>query len=77
MFPWISRAPTADVDDGAGGGTREIVDRFTGERVEGRYNGMNPQILGLVGLELKVMVTSGDEDSETLELMGDKLLCHK
>ena len=65
------------VDDGAGGGTREMVNRFRGERVNGRYNGTIPQILGLVGLELKVMVASGDEDSEILELMGDKLLGHK
>jgi len=64
------------VDDGAGGGTREQVDRFRGKMVNGEYDGTIPQILGLVGLKLKTMVASGDSDPKVLELMGDKLLGH-
>ena len=57
------------VDDGTGGGSREQVDRFRGEFVNGRFNGTIPQIYGLVGLELKVMVASGDDDPSMLELL--------
>ena len=64
------------VDDGAGGGTREQVERFRGKRVDGCFDGTVPQILGLVGLDLKVMVASGDSDPEILALMGEKLLGH-
>ena len=65
------------VDDGAGGGTREAVERFRGECVDGRYNGTLAQILALVDLHLKVMVASGDSDPEKLALLGDKTLGHK
>ena len=65
------------VDDGAGGGTREQVERFRGKLVNGCYNGTIPQILSLVGLQLKVMVASGDTDVESIELMGDKTLGHQ
>ena len=61
------------VDDGAGGGTREQVNRYRGELVDGQYNGTIPTILGLLGLKLKAMVASGDTDPEMLELMGDKV----
>ena len=64
------------VDDGAGGGTREQVERFRGELVDGFYNGTLARILALVGLKLKVMVASGDKDKEKLALMGEKLLGH-
>ena len=64
------------VDDGAGGGTRDQVERFRGNRVNGCYDGTIAQILGLVGLKLKVMVASGDEDSEAISLMGEKVLGH-
>ena len=52
------------------------VIRFRGNLVNGQYDGTLPQILGLVGLSLKVMVASGDRDPDVLELMGDKILGH-
>ena len=64
------------VDDGAGGGSREQVERFRGELVNGFYNGTLARILALVGLRLKVMVASGDTDKEALELLGEKTLGH-
>ena len=64
------------VDDGAGGGTRQQVERFRGELVNGKYTGTIAQILALVNLQLKVMVTSGDSDEDALELMGEKVLGH-
>ena len=64
------------VDDGLGGGTREQVNRFRGELVDGNYTGTIPQILGLVNLKLKVMIASGDENEEQLEILGDKVLGH-
>ena len=64
------------VDDGAGGGSKEQVARFRGEFVDGRYNGTIAQILSLVGLNLKVMVMSGDTDVERIELLGEKVLGH-
>ena len=65
------------VDDGAGGGTREMVERFRGELVDGCYNGTLARILGLVNLKLKVMVASGDKDPDIIALMGEKVLGHK
>ena len=64
------------VDDGAGGGSREQVDRFKGELVNGQYTGTIARILKLVNLKLKVMVSSGDDDEESLKLLGDKTLGH-
>jgi len=64
------------VDDGAGGGSREQVERFRGELVDGYYNGTLARILALVGLKLKVMVASGDTDKEKLDLLGEKTLGH-
>ena len=40
------------------------------------HDGTIPRILDLVGLKLKVMVASGDDDKESLELMGEKVLGH-
>ena len=60
------------VDNGAGVGNRQQVERFRGKRVDGCYNGTIPRILSLVGLNLKVMVASGDHDEDVLELMGQK-----
>ena len=60
-----------------GGGLRDEVDWFRGEYVDGNYNGTLAQILGLVGLKIKVMVASGDRDSEKFELLGDKVLGHE
>ena len=64
------------VDDGAGGGSRQQVDRFRGKMVNGKYTGTISQILQLVGLNLKVMVASGDSDREALEILGEKVLGH-
>ena len=64
------------VDDGAGGGSRAQVERFRGECIDGVYNGTIPRILSLVGLNLKVMIASGDTDEESLKLLGDKTLGH-
>ena len=61
---------------GVGGGTREQVERFRGELVDGFYNGTLARILALVGLKLKVMIASGDTDEERLALMGEKILGH-
>ena len=52
------------------------MDRFRGNLNDGRYNGTIPSILGQVGLDLKVMVASGDSVPEPLALVGDKLLRH-
>ena len=65
------------VDDGAGGGSREQVERFRGVKVNGEYNGTIARILKLVNLKLKVMVASGDTDVEDLALAGDKVLGHR
>ena len=65
------------VDDGLGGGTRERVDRFRGKLINGQYDGTIAQILGLVGLQLKVMIASGDSDLELLSLFGGKVLGHE
>ena len=65
------------VDDGAGGGSREKVEKYRGKLVNGKYDGTIPRILALVGLDLTVMVSSGDQDPKLLSLMGDKLLGHK
>ena len=64
------------VDDGAGGGTRDQVERFRGKCIDGVYDGTLPRILSLVNLKLKVMVASGDTDEESLKLLGDKTLGH-
>ena len=64
------------VDDGAGGGSREQVERFRGKLVDGYYDGTLARILALVGLKLKVMVASGDTDQEKLDLLGEKTLGH-
>ena len=64
------------VDDGAGGGSRAQVERFRGQLVDGRFNGTLPSILSLVGLELKVMIASGDTDEDLIALMGEKILGH-
>ena len=64
------------VDDGAGGGSREQVERFRGRLKDGFYDGTLARILALVGLKLKVMIASGDSDQEQIALMGEKLLCH-
>ena len=64
------------VDDGAGGGSRDKVERFRGERINGVYNGTLAKILGLVNLQLKVMIASGDDNEEDLALLGDKVLGH-
>ena len=64
------------VDDGAGGGSREAVERFRGQRVNGVYDGTLARILSLVNLNLKVMVASGDSDPEVLALLGEKVLGH-
>ena len=45
--------------------------------MNGFYDGTIAQILALVGLQLKVMVASGDSDQEEIELMGDKTLGHR
>ena len=54
------------VDDSVSGGTREMVERFRGQEVNGCYDGTLPSILGLVGLKLKCMVASGDDDLEKI-----------
>ena len=64
------------VDDGVGGGSKAQVDRYRGVKVNGVYNGTIPQILGLVGLKLKVMIASGDTDEESLKIYGNKVLGH-
>ena len=64
------------VDDGAGGGTRSQVERFRGQLVDGVYNGTLAQILRLVNLNLNVMIASGDDDEELLQILGDKVLGH-
>ena len=43
------------------------MERFRGKLINGQYDGTLARILGLVGLNLKVMVASGDRDPETLK----------
>ena len=64
------------VDEGAGGGTRQQVERFRGKCINGEYDGTLARILKLVNLQLKVMVASGDCDPEVLALMGERVLGH-
>ena len=59
------------VDDGAGGGSQDQVERFRGRLVDGTYDGTLARILRLVNLHLKVMVASGDTDSGSLALLGE------
>ena len=64
------------VDDTAGGGSEEEVQRFMGKELEdGSYTGTIPQIFALVGLKPKIMVRSGDQDPGKIEKMG-KVLGH-
>ena len=41
---------------------REVAVRFRGKLIDGEYDGTVERILGLVGLNLKVLVASGDSD---------------
>ena len=59
------------VDDGAGGGSQDQVERFRGRLVDGTYDGTLARILRLVNLHLKVMGASGDTDSGSLALLGE------
>ena len=45
-----------------------------GEANEGGYNGTIPQILGLAGLSIKAMMTTGIPDPEARDKLGDQVL---
>ena len=45
-----------------------------GEKVNGEYDGMVAQILGLCGLQAKFMVVTGDPDPTAAEPLGGKVL---
>ena len=63
------------VDDGITGGSPEEVRRMKGTRQDdGSFSGTVPQILGLGGLQLKVIVSSGEENEEAKNLIGNKVL---
>ena len=63
------------VDDGVTGGTKAEVSRMKGERLEtGSYTHSLATILNLGKLEMKVVVTSGEDNKELTKLIGDKVL---
>ena len=64
------------VEDTAGGGTEEEVQRYIGEEQEdGSYMGTVPKILGKVGRRPKIIVRSGETDPEKVDKVG-KVLAH-
>ena len=64
------------VDDLCGGGTTDQVERFRGVYKDGKFTGTLPKILDMVGLQAKVILTSGEKNSEILEKYGGKVLGH-
>ena len=68
------------VDDGLGGGKREIIERMVGdvEEIDGQlhYSGVVSQILGKVSMRPKYMVRSGETDTRALDKLGGHVLGH-
>lgn len=62
------------VDDGMAGGTPEDVKRMMGKKVGGQWTGTIPRILGLGGMHVKYMITSGTSDPEDLAALGGSAL---
>ena len=66
------------VDDGLGGGSQATVDRLVGEETwedgKPKYSGTVQQILGRGSFGLKVMVRSGEQRKEVLDLLGGGML---
>ena len=63
------------VDDGVTGGSKAEVERMKGARLgQGSYSGTLGQILSLGKLRMKVVVTTGEQDTELTKLIGDKVL---
>ena len=67
------------VDDGAGKGTKETVDRLIGEETsddEGNlsYSGTVAQIFALGGFTIKVMVRDGESRSPIIDKLGGGVL---
>ena len=66
------------VDDGVTGGTKAEVAKMKGTRLpDGTYTGTFSQILKLGDLNVKGMVSSGEEDSAARDLLGNKVLGYK
>ena len=63
-------------DDLCGGGTTDQVECFRGVYEDGKFMGTLPKILDMVGLQAKVVLTSGEKNSEILEKYGGKVLGH-
>merc|ERR1712105_461757 len=62
------------VDDRASGGTKEEVERFKGEIIEGKYTGTIQQILNFGEFKIKSIVESGCTDRSAMELLGSSAL---
>merc|ERR1712101_41726 len=62
------------VDDVGGGGSQEDVQRMRGDKVDGSYTGTITELLGQCGFRAKAIVSSGSEDPEELEALGDRFL---
>ena len=63
------------VDDGVTGGTYEEVKKMKGDLLEtGFYTGTLAQILGKGNFKIKVIVITGEQNSELTNLIGNKVL---
>ena len=63
------------VDDGITGGSLQEVREMKGARDDnGKYTGTVQEILDYGGFQVKVMVASGDNDDQDLEMISNKVL---
>ena len=69
------------VDDSIAGGSEEFIDKMVGDVTvkDGKYSytGTVAQIYQQVGMSLKVMVRSGEQDQGAIDKLGQHLLGHK
>ena len=69
------------VDDSIAGGSEEFVDKLIGEVTEKdnkySYTDTVAQIYQQVGMSLKVMVRSGEQNQEAIDKLGQHLLGHE
>ena len=68
------------VDDSIAGGKKEFIDKMIGKVTvqdnKYSYSGTVAQIYQQVGMSLKVMVRSGEQDQGAIDKLGDHLLGH-
>ena len=69
------------VDDSIAGGSEEFIDKLVGEVTEKNdkysYTGTVSQIYQQVGMSLKVMVRSGEQNQGAIDKLGQHLLGHE